>query len=143
MPNCFEDDNSQTGDSIIGSSLRERLRTQTVFTKDQCFYLNYHKFSIKSYVLDVYWNRLSEAILIHIHNIRFYEEILKIIHFYHFDSDPRFPPFLLYVRWKSGVTFVRRCFRDVMKTIGVMFDNAVNTCFFCDAIMHIFARNND
>ena len=34
---------------------------------------------------------------------------------YHFDSDPRFPPFLLYVRWKSGVTFVRRCFRDVLK----------------------------
>ena len=42
-----------------------------------------------------------------------YGEILKIIHFYHFDSDPRFPPFLLYVRWKSEVTFVRRCFRDV------------------------------
>ena len=37
---------------------------------------------------------------------------MKIIIFYHFDSDPRFPPFLLYVRWKSGVTFVRRCFRD-------------------------------
>ena len=35
--------------------------------------------------------------------------------FYHFDSDPRFPPFLLYVRWKSGVTFVRRCFRDVLE----------------------------
>ena len=33
--------------------------------------------------------------------------------FYHFDSDPRFPPFLLYVKWKSGVTFVWRCFRDV------------------------------
>ena len=32
--------------------------------------------------------------------------------FYHFDSDPRFPHFLRYVRWKSGVTFVRRCFRD-------------------------------
>ena len=42
----------------------------------------------------------------------FYGEILKIINFYHFDSDPRFPQFLLYVRWKSGVTFVRRCFRD-------------------------------
>ena len=42
-----------------------------------------------------------------------YGEILKIIHFYHFDSDPRFTPFLLYVRWKSGVTFVRICFRDV------------------------------
>ena len=35
-------------------TLRERLRTHKVFTKDQCFYLNYHKFSIKSYVLDVY-----------------------------------------------------------------------------------------
>ena len=36
-------------------SLREhRLRTHKVFTKDQCFYLNYQKFSIKSYVLDVY-----------------------------------------------------------------------------------------
>ena len=35
-------------------SLRERLSTHKVFTKDQSFYLNYHKFSIKSYVLDVY-----------------------------------------------------------------------------------------
>ena len=35
--------------------------------------------------------------------------------FFLFDSDPRFPPFLLYVRWKSGVTFVRRCFRDADK----------------------------
>ena len=35
-------------------SLRERLRAHKVFTKDQCFYLNYHKFSIKSFVLDVY-----------------------------------------------------------------------------------------
>ena len=34
--------------------LRERLGTHKVFTKDQCFYLNYHKFSIKSYVVDVY-----------------------------------------------------------------------------------------
>ena len=32
--------------------------------------------------------------------------------FNQFDSDRRFPLFLLYVRWKSGVTFVRRCFRD-------------------------------
>ena len=32
--------------------LRERLRTHKVFTKYQCVYLNYHKFSIKSYVLD-------------------------------------------------------------------------------------------
>ena len=31
-------------------ALRERLRTHTVFIKD----LNYYKFSIKSYVIDVY-----------------------------------------------------------------------------------------
>ena len=29
-----------------------------------------------------------------------------------FDSNPRCPPFLLYVRCKFGVTFVRRRFRD-------------------------------
>ena len=34
--------------------LCERLRTHKVFAKDQCFYLDYHKFSIKLYVLDVY-----------------------------------------------------------------------------------------
>ena len=34
-------------------SLRERLRTHKTYTKDQSFYLNYHKFSIKSYVLEV------------------------------------------------------------------------------------------
>ena len=40
--------------SSLISTLRERLCTHKVFTKDQCFYLNYHKFSITSYVLDVY-----------------------------------------------------------------------------------------
>ena len=40
---------------------------------------------------------------------------MKIIIFYHFDSDPGFPPSFLNVRWKSGVIFVRRCFRDVYK----------------------------
>ena len=29
-----------------------------------------------------------------------------------FQFRPQISPFLLYVRWKSGVTFVRRCFRD-------------------------------
>ena len=52
----------------------------------------------------------------HIHDMWFYGEIPKFFTFYHFDSDPRFPLFLLYVtgyvRWKSGVSFVRRCFRD-------------------------------
>ena len=36
--------------------------------------------------------------------------------FINFDSDPRFSPFLLYVRRKSGVNFVRRCFRDDCKS---------------------------
>ena len=56
--------------------------------------------------------RRFEATLIHIHNICFYGDISKFFTFYHFNFDPRFFPFLLYVRWKSGVTFVRRCFRD-------------------------------
>ena len=40
--------------NLLGFSLCERLRTHKVFQKIQCFYLNYHKFSIKSYALDVY-----------------------------------------------------------------------------------------
>ena len=42
---------------------------------------------------------------------------MKIFHFYHIDSDLRFPPFLLYARWKSGVTFVRRCFLDANRPL--------------------------
>ena len=61
------------------------------------------------------------AILIHTYDILFYGEILKIISFYHSDSDPRFPLFLLYVRCKSGVTFVRRCFRDVDRYVLMYF----------------------
>ena len=30
-----------------------------------------------------------------------------------------------------------------MKTVGVMFDNLVNTRFAYDVIMHIFVCNND
>ena len=33
--------------------------------------------------------------------------------FFIFNTNPRFPPFLLYVRCKSGVTFIWRSFRDV------------------------------
>ena len=35
-------------------TLGRRLRTHKVFTEDQCFYLNFHEFTIKSCVLDVY-----------------------------------------------------------------------------------------
>ena len=42
------------------------------------------------------------AILIYTHNILCYGDILKIIHFYNFDSDSRFPPFLLYVGGNLG-----------------------------------------
>ena len=41
-------------DLTENNALRERLRTHKVFTKYQSFYLNCHKFSIKSYVVDVY-----------------------------------------------------------------------------------------
>ena len=37
---------------------------------------NFQCFSIKSYVADVYQNRLVEAILIHIPNILFYGELM-------------------------------------------------------------------
>ena len=57
-----------TNDRLFAVPLRERHRTHKV-KKKQGFYLDYQKSSIKSYVLDVYNNRLSEAILIHIHNI--------------------------------------------------------------------------
>ena len=36
-------------------------------------------------------------------------------HFLSFLFRPQISPILLYVGWKSGVTFVRRCFRDVEK----------------------------
>ena len=32
--------------------------------------------------------------------------------FFIFNTNPRFPPFLLYLRCKSGVTFIQRSFRD-------------------------------
>ena len=57
-------------------------------------------------------------------------EILKIINFYHFDSDPRFPPFLLYVRWKSGVTFVWRCFRDELISNKLIHFVILDVCNF-------------
>ena len=34
--------------------------------------------------------------------------------FFIFNTNSRFPPFLLYLRCKSGVTFLRRSFRDEM-----------------------------
>ena len=43
------------------------------------------------------WISIRIAIGIDTHNIRFYEEILKIITSYHSDTNPRFPPFSLYV----------------------------------------------
>ena len=46
-----------TIDRLFAVPLHERLRTHKVFfykKNTQCFHLDYHKFSIKSYVLDVY-----------------------------------------------------------------------------------------
>ena len=53
----------------------------------------------------------------------------RIFHFSLFNTNPRFPPFLLYVRWKSGVAFVRRCFRD---------ENAVPMQKLCHGSLWVF-----
>ena len=50
--------------------------------------------------------RIASLILIHIHNIRFYGEYGKLPFFFHFDTNPRFPPFLLYVRLKLWGIYV-------------------------------------
>ena len=44
--------------------------------------------------------------LIHIHNIWFYGEISIFFTFYHFDSDPRFPPFLAHLSRRLTVELI-------------------------------------
>ena len=44
--------------------------------------------------------------------LRFVNEIERQAIFFIFNTNPRFPPFLLYVKCQSGVTFIRRSFRD-------------------------------
>ena len=39
----------------------------------------FHYFSIKSYVVNVYFDRLAEAILLHIHNIWCYGDFMIIM----------------------------------------------------------------
>ena len=79
--------------------------------KGQCFYRNYHvlhKIICFGCVLESPHRGNSNTYPQHIilwRNVENYP-------FLSFDPDPRFSPFSLYVRWKSGVTFVRRCFRD-------------------------------
>ena len=52
--------------------------------------------------------------------------------FYRLNTIPRFPPFLLYVRFKSGVTFVRRCFRDaVILAFASSVNSLDNLCTKC------------
>ena len=47
-----------------------------------------------------------------VHFTCFVNEIERQAIFFIFNTNPRFPPHLLYVRCKSGVTFIRRSFRD-------------------------------
>ena len=93
--------------SLLGQvlTLRERLRTHKVFTKDQCFYLNYHKFSIKSYVVDVYKNRLGEAILIHIKTYDFMEKYRNFSLFIILIPSPGFPHFYYMLGGNLGSLF--------------------------------------
>ena len=56
--------------------------------------------------------------------------------------DPRFPLFLLYVRWKYGVTFVRRCFSDgrsssTNKNVELCLKSEAHMIIMIHAILHM------
>ena len=58
-------------------------------------------------------------------------------HFLSFHTNPRFPLFLLYVRCKSEVSFVRRCFGDNVQDTVILyrlpegnFDVVPTECFW-------------
>ena len=51
-------------------------------------------------------------------------EILKIIHFYHFDSDPRFPPFLLMLGGNLG----SHLYGDVSVMLSARHKGTTNLC---------------
>ena len=94
-------------------SLRGRLRTHTVFTKDQCFFFflsqllyTLHKIIDRIRVLESSLRGDSNTRSQHMilwRNIEKKSLLMILIP----------TPILLYVRLKSWVTFVRRCFRDV------------------------------
>ena len=96
-------------------ALRERLRTHKVFTKGKIVVVLFpklltvlHKIICCGCVLESPQRGDSNTHPQHMilwRNIEFYN-------FLSFFSNPSFSPLLLYVRCKSGVTFVRRCFRD-------------------------------
>ena len=74
-------------------SLREHLRYNENLTVHQIifFFRNYQLFSIKSYVVAIYYNYLAEAILIDRYNIFF---SWKNYNFkISFNTNHRFPPF--------------------------------------------------
>ena len=101
---------------LWSDTLREHFRTNETFTVDQIIRdflrtCNYYQFSIKSYVLAIYYNRLGEAVIMDHHNMNLWRNI----HFFIVVINPRVPPFLLYVSWKTGETFVRRCFPNAHK----------------------------
>ena len=71
-------------------------------------------------------------------------EILKIITFYHFDSDPRrprFPPFLLYVRCKFGGHFCTEVFPCCLRATRRM-PTLVSTLLSGLAYVHVYLGLN-
>ena len=67
---------------------------------------------------------------------------MKIITFYQFDTNPRFPPFLLYVRCKFGVTFVQRCFRDEMCCLSGWLACLCFVAFSPDSMMPVYSKSD-
>ena len=71
--------------TLKGESSEKQYVNVFVFNEDQCFfYLNYHKIFIIIICFGCVLESPRRPILIHIHNIWFYGEILKINFFYHF-----------------------------------------------------------
>ena len=63
-------------------------------------------------------------------------------HFLSFNTNPRFPPFLLYARCKSGVIFVRRCFRDEDGNVCVNLIVHINIQLFILSSWPMFEKKN-
>ena len=92
--------------------LRERLRTLLVLTIDQIVVVFLQK-QIKKSLLMCIRIALVKRFFIHIHKL-FYGEISKLSLFVILNPTLDFPHFYdKYAKCVSGVTYVRRCFRDV------------------------------
>ena len=79
---CFQSELCALVELLKAENARQQIDSlkKVLYIMRGCFSYYYH-FSIKSYVVDIYQNRLAEVILIDSHNIRFYGEIIIVYPF--------------------------------------------------------------